>query len=187
MITMASLLIPIAGKGAPLLINIDDISDTAPITAQTSDPINHPVMNPDPGPGEQLRFDVNLGVNIAATLFSTVLCERPGPCMFDPDNNVINASDVVLSQGIAAQTIHVTFQSDPDIFLTHSPDHTLIEDGTFQPAIDYVLPDGTVVATIRVRSDIPEPGTAALLGVGMLSLLGWRLGRLRSIASRDLV
>jgi len=166
------ILTPSSGFSAPLFIDIDDLSEGVP-TAVTSDPDNRPIENLKPGPGEQISFDVDLGANFLGSLVTVVLCEPPGGCVFDDENNVVNASDLLQSMGLGAvapQFIHVIFQSDPDVdpFLTHNPDAAITEDGTFQEVVRY----GPDVAIIRVRSDIPEPSTLLLLGMGFVTLFG---------------
>ncbi|SRR6266436_3165064 len=133
------------------------------------------IMNLEKGPGEQLRFTVDVGFNVNQSLISVVLCEPFQPCTLDSQGNVVGASDVILSQAIAPTVIRVTFQSDPDAFLINRPTETFFETGDFQPVIRYTdIFGGMGEAIIFVASEVseptPEPATVILFSLGLFGL-----------------
>ena len=132
-----------------------------------------PIMNLDRGPGEQVRFNIDVGFKVNQSLISVVLCEPSQPCTLNSEGNVVGASDAIVSQGIAPTVIHVTVQSDPDLFLINRPTETFFETGDFQPVIRYTdIFGGRGEAIIYMASEVvepkevPEPATVILFGLG---------------------
>lgn len=49
--------------------------------------------------------------------------------------------------------------------------------GVGDGCVAFITPEGELNATqlaLRVRSDVPEPASLGLVGIGLLALIGWR-------------
>jgi hypothetical protein len=104
-------------SAALINISISDASDLIPPFVSPSPSLT----NVSVGPGEQISSDLNAGANLGVQPVTSIgLCES-NPCMFDRDNNVVNASDVLVSSQKTPSVFHITFQSDPNTTVTHNP------------------------------------------------------------------
>ena len=103
----------------------------------------------------------NIGVHVVAFAEAGV----------DPANGVSDiltyAFDRVTDQGIQYGTIVGTFQSDTESLLPLPSEGAFIVDGE---QLDFSNAFLTAIATSDVEATIPEPGTIALLGLGIAAL-----------------
>jgi len=157
----------------------DDLSESINVTVNgspLSDPAYAPfITNIQYGAAhESVSFDVDVYTNnYLTTSVYTNLLETSG-----------DVSDrIVLSFIQGALTYHVDFGSDPELpaipsgalDLTAIPNQGLpspyYENGDWQKVATIFNDDGTVFDSYYVRSDIPEPSSLALFGVGLFGAM----------------
>jgi hypothetical protein len=175
------------GMAHASIIRVDDSTDTITVTVDNT----AIAIERLPNTTEAIRFTFTSTVVSSVTgSFSTDLIETTPR---DPDNGGLVSDRFFLQFTMGSPNIGVLFASDPDISSVppaQAQFDGFFENGGFQDVIFYrrigfeqpgIPTDerpaaGLLIDTFQVRSDVPEPATLALFGIGALALLGrrWR-------------
>ena len=159
------------------VIQVDDLTETLTVTVDGVDAHNVPTVANLRIVGETVSFDYT----------SSHAVQHPGNYYFlmngavgSPEQNTVS-DEGIFTAIEGSPVIGVQFTSDPDQ-LTVPPNSIFLgsfnETGAFQTVADRVSSSDL----FQVRSDVetPEPGTLAIIGAALLSLIGLGMMRRRT-------